>query len=266
MIRDHFERSGAWLFRWRSYLPLLLFGMVLLGMRDFDYPAETHERPGAWSMVCLAVGLAGLAVRSLACGYSALGTSGRVTSTQQADALNTTGIYSLVRHPLYLGNYLMWISVALLSHTVWVPAAVTLIFWLFYERIMVVEEAFLAKKFGATFARWAAATPAFIPALRSWNPPNCRFNWRRVFRRERSSVLGLATSFAAFDLIVGSLARGTLHIDRFWLIFLGVALAYYIVMTFEKRVARRAAKKTAAGKAAVHSSSAPPVARRKMTP
>jgi protein-S-isoprenylcysteine O-methyltransferase Ste14 len=266
MIRDHFERSGAWLFRWRSYLPVLLFGLVLLGMRDFDYPAETHESPGAWSMVCLAVGLAGLAIRSLACGYSALGTSGRVTSIQQADALNTTGIYSLVRHPLYLGNYLMWISVALLTHTFWVPAAVTLIFWLFYERIMVVEEAFLAKKFGATYARWAASTPAFIPALRLWSAPNCPFNWRRVFRRERSSVLGLTATFAAFDLIVGSLARGALHIDRLWLILVGVALAYYLVMTFEKRAARRAQKRTAAGKAAVQSSSAPPVARRKAAP
>lgn len=265
-LHDHFEKSGAWLFRWRSYLPLGPFAIVVFGMRDFEYPAEVHAGAGTWALFCLGVGFLGMAVRALTCGYASPGTSGRVTAAQQADSLNSTGIYSLVRHPLYLGNYLMWLSAALLTRTMWVPLVCTLIFWIYYERIMVAEEAYLAKKFGAEFARWAGATPAFLPALRRWTRPRCRFNLRRVLRRERSSLLGLAGTFAAFHLLVGSLTRGALHLDRFWIAFLGLALLYYIVISLEKRHAVRAEKRTAAAVAAVPNASAARAARRKSAP
>ena len=265
-LHDHFESSGAWLFRWRSYLPVFLFGIVLFGMRDFDYPAETHSGPALWAFICLGVGLLGLAVRVLTCGYAYPATSGRVTTKQEAESLNSTGMYSVVRHPLYLGNYLMWLSAALLTQTVWVPLVITLIFWIYYERIMVVEEAFLARKFGADFAAWASATPAFVPALGKWRKPACRFNLRRVLRRERSSVLGLAMTFAAFDLIVGSIARGAPHLDRVWIIIVGIALVYYVIMSFEKKHALRQERRTAAMTAAVQSSSAARATRRKAAP
>jgi protein-S-isoprenylcysteine O-methyltransferase Ste14 len=265
-LRDHFESSGAWLFRWRSYLPVMLFGIVLFGMRDFDYPAETHSGPAAWAYLCLGVGLAGLVVRALTCGCAYPSTSGRVTAEQQAESLNSTGMYSIVRHPLYLGNYLMWLSGALLTRTVWVPLVITLIFWIYYERIMAAEEAFLARKFGATFALWARATPAFLPAVSRWKKPACRFNLRRVLRRERSSVLGLAATFVAFDLIVGSVARSALHLDRAWLILLGGALLYYVAMSVEKKYAVRREMRTAARVAPVQSSLPARAARRKAAP
>ena len=240
-LRDHFEKSGAWLFRWRTYLPILLFAIVLIGMRDFDYPAELDRDHTGWGLLCLGVGFIGLIVRSVAVGYAALGTSGRITQKQEADELNTTGLYATVRHPLYLGNYLMWISVALLTRTVWVPVVITLIFWIYYERIMAAEEAFLRGKFGAVFEAWAAQTPAFIPAFARWTTPKYPFNLRRVLRRERSTLLSWILSFAAFDFMVGSIARGTLHLDRIWIILTGATLLYYAVMYVEKRNARRKA-------------------------
>ncbi|MGQ0814931.1 MAG: methyltransferase family protein [Gemmatimonadota bacterium] len=244
-LNDHFERSGAWLFRWRSYLPLLLFGIVLLGMRDFAYPAETHLAPAGWALFCLSVGVLGLIVRAIAVGYAALGTSGRVTCRQEADALNTTGMYSIVRHPLYLGNYLMWLSASLLTRTIWVPLVISLIFWIYYERIMTAEEAFLRMKFGDLFERWAAATPAFLPSFRLWIRPSTTFEPRRVLRRERSSVLGLAVTFAAYDFLVGSAARGTLHMDILWIVLTAIGLLYYVAMHFEKRIARNSSPSAA---------------------
>ena len=238
-LRDHFEKSGAWLFRWRTYLPILLFAVVLLGMRSFDYPAEFDTDHTGWGVLCLVVGLIGLLVRSIAVGYAALGTSGRITQKQEADELNTTGLYATVRHPLYLGNYLMWISVALLTRTVWIPLVITLIFWIYYERIMAAEEAFLRGKFGETFERWAAQTPAFFPAFGRWTTPKYPFNLRRVLRRERSSLLSLVLSLAAFDFMVGTIARGVLHLDRLWIYAIAFALIYYAVMYVEKKRSRR---------------------------
>lgn len=240
-LRDHFEKSGAWLFRWRTYLPILLFGVVMLGMVQFTYPPELPTDHTAWGIVCLLVGFAGLLVRSVAVGYAALGTSGRITQKQEADELNTTGLYATVRHPLYLGNYLMWISVALLTRTVWIPLVITLIFWIYYERIMAAEEAFLRGKFGETFERWAAQTPAFFPAFGRWTTPKYPFNLRRVLRRERSTLLSWILSFAAFDFMVGTIAQGVLHLDLIWIVLTAATLLYYAIMFVEKKHSRRKA-------------------------
>ncbi|MGQ0561736.1 MAG: methyltransferase, partial [Gemmatimonadota bacterium] len=187
------------------------------------------------------IGLLGVLIRSLTVGYAALGTSGRVTCKQEAAELNTTGLYSIVRHPLYLGNYLMWLSATLLTRTIWVPLVISLFFWIYYERIMAAEEAFLREKFGARFERWAVRTPAFIPRFRPWLAPARPFALRRVLRRERSSVLGLIVTFAVFDFLVGSGARGELHLDFVWIGLTALALLYYCAMHFEKRYARRQA-------------------------
>ena len=58
--------------------------------------------------------LSGLALRAYTVCTTPKGTSGRNTARQVADHLNTKGIYSVVRHPLYLANYLIWAGILLL--------------------------------------------------------------------------------------------------------------------------------------------------------
>ena len=53
----------------------------------------------------------GFLFRAWAIGTTPAGTSGRNTKEQVAEVLNSTGIYSIVRHPLYVGNYFMWIGI-----------------------------------------------------------------------------------------------------------------------------------------------------------
>src|SRR5262245_19709566 len=101
-LSDRLSDTGSFLFRWRSYLPLApLFAASYAGPRIDPGSAATRV---AWDAVCLAVALIGLAVRVVTVGTAARGTSGRNTRAQKADVLNTTGIYSIVRHPLYVGN------------------------------------------------------------------------------------------------------------------------------------------------------------------
>jgi len=149
-LREELRSNGEWLFRWRSYLPLVLFALV--------FPAMVVSRQGtaqeswlAWDLFCVAVGLMGEAVRVLTVGFVPRGTSGRNTHGQVAEALNTTGMYSLVRHPLYLGNFLMWMGPALLPANGWLATTVVLAFWLYYERIMFAEEEFLRGSYGELY-------------------------------------------------------------------------------------------------------------------
>ncbi|MCK7542256.1 MAG: isoprenylcysteine carboxylmethyltransferase family protein [Marinilabiliales bacterium] len=87
---------------------------------------------------------------------------------QLADELNTTGIYSVVRHPLYVGNFLMWLGPVLFLRSVWCIIIFVLAFWIYYERIIFAEEQYLRRKFGEAYDTWAFRVKAVIPGFRHY--------------------------------------------------------------------------------------------------
>ena len=76
-LRDEFEKSGNWLFRWRSYLPLIMLGLLLISIRDFKYIGNSHSLDMFWEVACLLVALFGLGIRIYTIGHVPKGTSGR---------------------------------------------------------------------------------------------------------------------------------------------------------------------------------------------
>ncbi|MCD4650512.1 MAG: isoprenylcysteine carboxylmethyltransferase family protein, partial [Candidatus Cloacimonetes bacterium] len=164
ILSDLIRVQGNWLFRNRSYLPLLLVFLVVVAL----YPEEPLK-PYTIIKLCfnafaIAIGVLGLVVRIATVGFVPARTSGRNTMRQVADELNTTGIYSIVRHPLYIGNYLMWLGIILYTQSWWLTLTFTVLYMLYYERIMIAEESYLIEKFGQAYPDWAAVTPAFLPA------------------------------------------------------------------------------------------------------
>ena len=230
-LRDQLERSGQWLFRWRSFVPLALIVLVIPAFWHFDFPDHSRSRQNVWEVVCFLVSFAGLVVRASVVGRAPSGTSGRTTKRgPMAPRLMTTGFYSILRHPLYLGNLLMWIGVAMVPRSAWLLVTVCLAFWLYYERIMLAEEALLRREFGDEFERWAAETPAFMPRLASWKHPETMFSWRNMVRREYSSWLALSVSFCVMDLAASYVATGTVSVLAFGPIALVVSLAVFLVV------------------------------------
>lgn len=187
MLQYEIERQGLRLFRWRSYLPIFFLALAVLAIALRPSPI-----PRWWQAVALAVGLAGLLIRILTAGYTPKNTSGRNTSEGQvADTINTTGMYSLVRHPLYLGNFLMWLAPCLLSMQPWFILLFIALYWLYYERIMFAEEQFLAGKFGDAYRGWAANVPPFIPVKLGFRTPALSFSWKKVLRQEKNGLFAL---------------------------------------------------------------------------
>ena len=191
-LQDRLEQQGQVLFRWRSYVPLLFLAGMILVIRL--QPRPLPDNP-FYYWICLALSLLGQWIRCDVVGHTPDGTSGRNTTLQVAKKLNTVGMYSVARHPLYLANLLMWLGLALLPRIWWLALAVLLAFWLFYERIMLREEAFLRREFGEAFRRWAAVTPAFWPRFDLWQPWALPFSWRNVLRREFSGFFALLAVF-----------------------------------------------------------------------
>jgi protein-S-isoprenylcysteine O-methyltransferase Ste14 len=235
-LREEWESQGNWLFRWRSYLPIGLFFLLVWAVVDFRYVGESHAYQEMVMVACLAVSSCGLVVRALVVGYTPKGTSGRNTAAGQiAEELNTTGMYSLVRHPLYLGNFLIWVGIPLFFHNPWVLTVFGLVYWLYYERIMFAEEEFLRRKFGPQYVQWAEQTPAFIPRFSNWRQPPLCFSWRNVLKREYTALFGILMAYGMLEVLEHAVVERRLEIESHWRILLPVALAVYLVLRALKR-------------------------------
>lgn len=235
MLTEELRKTGEWLFRWRSYMPLVLLGLSLPAIRYSAAGAALTPMLTPWDFFALAVAFAGLGVRVLTVGYVPAGTSGRNTLRQVADSLNVTGMYAVVRHPLYLGNFLIWLGISLLPRCWWFTVIMVLSFWLYYERIMVAEEGFLLERFGEEYRRWAARTPAFVPDLRLWVRPALPFSLKSVLAREYSTFFAIIAVFTLFQMLKNWHIQGAPTPDRGTAALFAVGLVTYLTIRLLKK-------------------------------
>jgi len=212
-IAEELAATGDVLFRWRSYLPIALVPLFALSVTDDRAPLGF-----SYELLCFGIGLVGLGLRAWIIGTAPEGTSARGTRRPTADQLSTSGAYSIVRHPLYVANTVMWLGCALLSGTWYLPVLVVLLSLLYHERIAAREEVFLLQTFGDGFREWASAVPAMIPSFARYRPTNTRFETARVVRQESHGLCALGTAFLVLDTIEDSMRRGGFYVDSRWLV------------------------------------------------
>ena len=236
------EQQGNWLFKKRSYLPLFYYPLAAFFIFWTDRYSSLSGQSYTeidWIMICMGVGLVGLVVRSYTIGHTPAGTSGRNTKEGQvAEQLNTSGIYSIVRHPLYVGNYLMWLGLFMYVGDVFFVIIASLVFWVYYERIMFAEEAFLRKKFGPTYDKWAACTPAFLPDFSKFRPAKLEFSMRNVLKREYNGLFNLVLSFVLINLMHSLIRQQIFMVHDFWLTCLATALLLLLILRTLKKKTR----------------------------
>jgi protein-S-isoprenylcysteine O-methyltransferase Ste14 len=196
-----FESEGNWLFKRRGTLPVILFVLALPAIFFTDYSNLGTRFILLMNICAIAACILGFLIRAYTIGTTPKGTSGRNTEEQVAEQLNSTGIYSIVRHPLYLGNYLMWIGIVLFTKNISFVIIVSLLFWIYYERIMFAEERFLERKFGQRYLDWSLKAPAFIPKFFQFKRSNIPFSLKSVLRREYSGILATVIGFAYIQLM-----------------------------------------------------------------
>jgi len=194
----------------------------VVGVAVLTGPVPELARSGWWQAFCGALLVVGAAVRAWIVGRVPEGTSGRTTREQVAEALNTTGAYALMRHPLYVANALMWTAVLGRPAIWWVWLLGMMWFVLLYERIMLAEEAFLLERFRDEFRRWAEQTPAVLPCG-DYRPAALPFSWRQVLRREYSTWLAALTAFASVEALLFWRWTGTPGLPTAWWYGLAVA-------------------------------------------
>ncbi|SFT55055.1 lipid A phosphate methyltransferase [Lishizhenia tianjinensis] len=227
-----FEKSGNFLFRYRGQIPTILFLLAIPVVYFTNYDCLQKE---GWYFTALLVvsvvlSLLGQIIRAIAIGTSNKNTSGRNTKKQVAEALNTKGIYSTMRHPLYVGNYFMWIGIVAYTGNIWFVVLVSLAFWLYYERIMFAEERFLERKFGEDYVNWSLKVPAFIPSFKNYEENDIKFSMKTILRREYSGVTATMLGFLFVDFFRDWFTTGKIEFRLYYVVVLVVALSISLIL------------------------------------
>lgn len=214
------------MFRWRTYTPLLTFPFFFIFRKESIFIDLSPAGDALYQTMCMAISLSGEGVRMLTVGFVPSGTSGRNTKTQLATFLNSTGIYSTTRNPLYLANYLMFIGLTLMLRSWELFLINTALFAFAYYFIIRAEENYLQGQFGKDFTAFLSRVPRFFPRPWLYQKPETPFSWRMVMRREHDTVMAVVIAFALIEHLRVYVKTGEWIADPFWIYFsIGVVLA-----------------------------------------
>jgi protein-S-isoprenylcysteine O-methyltransferase Ste14 len=174
--------AGAWLFRYRSVLPVPL-ALVLLLVRKGEVDGWGMVVAGA-VLVLGGQGLRLWAVRHI-------GTISR-TRTTRYGPLMTAGPYAIVRNPLYVGNWLLWTGFAVWSRLLWMIPVAWLIFFVQYRAIAKWEASFIRSKYLDAYDEYARHVKPWMPRWpprAALAPVTLLHPWRDVLFSERGTLL-----------------------------------------------------------------------------
>jgi protein-S-isoprenylcysteine O-methyltransferase Ste14/membrane protease YdiL (CAAX protease family) len=140
--------------------------MVWLWRRPVGTDLVTIRADIGWALAGLTIALAAAAVWLSASAIVALGRFWAVGARVADDhVLVTTGPFALVRHPIYVGLFLLLLASGLAWST---PEAMVIAVWLFGWATHVRatrEEKLLSSALGTAYAVYAARVPRFMPRL-----------------------------------------------------------------------------------------------------
>ena len=202
-FNNSIEHLGNQLFRLRGFVPIF-FAVTAFSVQLID----TTERMsfGFCEEIAYFLVVLGHLIRAMTVGHRSMHTSGRNRSHQVAEVLNTKGMYSIVQHPLYLANMLIWVGWTTLLSIPWLIVAASIVFVVYYWFIMFAEEQFLRRKFGEEYERWHRRTPRLIPNPFLYASSSNDFSWRIVFKNEYPGwTASLTIALCIYTLLVNKI-------------------------------------------------------------
>lgn len=104
------------------------------------------------------------------------GAFGRVYSSvfiggRKNDEVVRSGVFSVVRNPLYVFSFIAMVGIGLQSGMLFITAILVAAFMLYYPVVVGKEELFLENKFGQPYIKYQQEVPRWIPNFKLWNEP-----------------------------------------------------------------------------------------------
>ena len=95
-------------------------------------------------------------------------------------SLVTAGPYAFVRHPLYLGTFLIGAGFCLIAGNLWASLAALGFFLIVYRHKMAREELLLRDEVGTPYVVYQAAVPRWLPTFRRYPNRQGRWSWQGI--------------------------------------------------------------------------------------
>jgi len=177
---------GGWLFRSRSWLPVPLVLLLLIG---------NWGRLGTpWIMATLGIALVVLGESTRIWAVRQIGVISR-TRSGRLGRLVIEGPFRLVRNPLYVGNLLLWTGFTVWSGKLWLLPIAWTLFLLQYSAIIRFEEELLRQRFGEEYVAFMASVPRWWPKLSNLGATlrdRAEHPWRATLFSERGTLIAIA--------------------------------------------------------------------------
>ena len=174
------SKIGNFFFKIRSFTPIPFIFALLYFAKPAGY---TVVMGGAFIV-------AGEFLRIWAVGYA--GASTRARTLGAARDLVTTGPYSYVRNPLYLGNFLLSLGVCLVANVYWLVAVLIVGYLCQYLPIIALEEIYLLESCGSVYQTYRERVPRFLPQFSPYpNPSDHDFSFARAIKSEKRTLTAI---------------------------------------------------------------------------
>src|SRR5882762_3010878 len=176
-------RIGNFLFHYRNALFPLVYLLLVFKSHPF-----AHNY-----LLCAVIGFivacTGQLLRAVTIGLEYIIRGGRNRQVY-AEELVQGGIFAHCRNPLYVGNFLILLGIAIAADSV-LFLSVAIPFFIFaYAAIIAAEENYLRNKFGEKFDNYCARVNRLAPSFSgiTQTVSGMRFNWRRLVTAEYGSA------------------------------------------------------------------------------
>ena len=220
---------GHFLFKYRSFTPIPVIIVIFLFFRP-----QNLGLGAIGTVLGIVVSLSGESIRILAVGYAHPRTSGR-ESYLLAEKLNTSGIYSIVRNPLYIGNVLIFSGLLLVYSNIAAILLMGCYLFIQYYFIILSEEAYLAEHFGSQFSAYCLKTARFVPRVKNFRKPESPFNGKKVLFKENDSIFNLLIMLLFILALKELKLHGQIFNIRSYTIGAGILLILYIWVKVVKK-------------------------------
>jgi len=232
-------RAGHVLFKIRDFFfPLVL---LLIGLGTRPHLAGGDVRlDHLLDAVGFLVSLSGQALRVLVIGLVYI-TRGGQNRQVWANTLVDGGMFAHCRNPLYVGNVLIVLGLAI-AHNGWAMYLILVpLFVAAYACIVSAEEEYLHSRFGDAYEQYCRRVPRWVPSLRGL-PQTLRaghFDWLKVLRKEYGTPVTWVSAFLLLLVWEHQSAAvppiGSTELRAIAGTWIALAIAYLITRTLKLR-------------------------------
>lgn len=155
--------------------------------------------------------------------FRASGRGYKKAFSENSTRLVTSGPYTVVRNPMYLGTFLIGAGLALGAFPWWTLIPYSIIFFLRFRLEIKKEEGYLSQVFGQEYTTYCRNTPRLIPGWNSLKSKQFQdiFPWRYcVMTQELKCLLYLPLLILGLEFLEETIVWKHRHFTHEWGVFL----------------------------------------------